>query len=69
MKKVSEVWLVAGRGQDAPDLVHPPGDCRFRDAEDLRGLGMGELLAGDQHAVSRRAGFSRAIALFSQIAS
>ena len=29
--------------------MHPPGNGGFGDAEDLRGLGMGELLAGDEH--------------------
>ena len=49
--------------------MHPPGDGRFRDAEDLGGLGMGELLAGDQHRGVPQRRLQPAIALFSQIAS
>ena len=29
--------------------MHPPGDGGLGDAEDLGGLGMGQLLAGDEH--------------------
>ena len=35
--------------EDPPHFVHPPGDGRFGDAEDFGGLGVGQLLAGDQH--------------------
>lgn len=44
------VRLLCGVGrQDAAHLVHPPGDGRFGDAEDRGGLGMRQLLPGDQH--------------------
>ena len=36
-------------GEDSADFVHPPGHGGFGHAEDFGGLGMGQLLAGNQH--------------------
>ena len=35
--------------QHPPDLMHPPRHGRFGDPQNLRSLGMGKLLAGDEH--------------------
>ena len=46
MKKFPQ--LVSTGGQEAPHLVHSPGDGRLRDAENLGRFSVAQLLAGNE---------------------
>ena len=41
--------VVALPRQHPSDLMHPPRNRGFGDPQNLRGFGMGQLLAGDEH--------------------